>query len=604
MASGGRSVEPGNLPDKSGAWTQAMIVSAGELFRQYRLIEKVGEGGMGVVYRAHDTVLGRDVALKFILHGPWYSPEHADRLRREARALAALNHPGILTIYEIGDADGLPFLALEWVSGGALSDAPVRRPLPVEEFFRIALPVADALGAAHARGIVHRDVKPANVLLAGDGRVKLADFGLARFSEADHDVTRTSGLAGTLAYMSPEQAGGMEVGPASDVFSFGVLAYELLSGRLPFTGRGPGAVLAALTSGRHTPLGTVREDLPAGLGVIVGRCLEREPAARFRDGNDLARALRRAADGSARAGAIDRLDSAGPAALAPPVAREQEIRFTTTADGVNLAYSTVGTGPFIVRVLGHFTHLEMEWAWPDLRRFWEYLAERFTVVRYDGRGMGLSDRYTGEFTEETRQRDLEAVLDAVGADEAVLLGISEGGWTAATCAVQRPTRVSHLILYGAYCRGAQARPGYDPEEDEAILTLIRKGWGRDTPAFRQVITSQFFTSEADPALVAYFNELQRVSADPETAARYHQACHARGDGRDLFRQIRVPTLVIHCRDDLAVSADEGRLLASLIPGAQLVILPSGTHYFPTDADVVEKAAGAIARFLGGPGPRS
>jgi len=241
----------------------------------------------------------------------------------------------------------------------------------------------------------------------------------------------------------------------------------------------------------------------------------------------------------------------------------------------------------------------MEWEWPDLRRFWEQLAERFTVVRYDGRGMGLSDPYSGEFTEETRQLDLEAVLTAVGAERTALLGISEGGWTSATYALQHPERITHLILYGAYSRGAQARPGYDAEEDQALLTLIRKGWGRDTPAFRQVFTSQFFRSDADPGLIAHFNELQRVSATPETAARYYESCHRRGDGRELYRQVRTPTLVIHSRDDLAVRADEGRLLASIIPGAQLVLLPSGTHYFPADAEVVTKATGAIARFLHG-----
>jgi pimeloyl-ACP methyl ester carboxylesterase len=269
---------------------------------------------------------------------------------------------------------------------------------------------------------------------------------------------------------------------------------------------------------------------------------------------------------------------------------------------LSIAYSSVGTGPVIVRVLSHFTHLEMEWEWPELRRFWESLAESFTVVRYDGRGMGLSDRYSGQFTEETRQFDLDAVLDAAGADKAVLLGISEGGWTAATYALQHPERITHLVLYGAYCRGAQAREGYDPEEVRALSTLIRKGWGRDTPAFRQVFTSQFFRPDADPSYVAHFNELQRVSADAETAARYYEAIHARGDGRDMFRQLRLPTLVVHSRDDLAVSADEGRLLASIIPGAQLVILPSGAHYFPTDTGVVSKAAGAISSFLHRAGP--
>ena len=283
---------------------------------------------------------------------------------------------------------------------------------------------------------------------------------------------------------------------------------------------------------------------------------------------------------------------------------EQEIKFCSTSDGVSLAYSAVGTGPQIVRVLGHFTHLQVEWEWPDLRRFWEHLAERHTVVRYDGRGIGLSDPYTGEFTEETRQCDLDAVLTAIGSEKTVLLGISEGGWTAATYAIQHPEHITHLILYGAYCRGAQARPGYDPDEDQALVTLIRKGWGRDTPAFRQLFTSQFFRSDADPRLIAHFIELQRLSADPDTAARYHESCHRRADGRDLFRQLRIPVLVLHSREDLAVSADEGRLLASIIPGSQLVLLPSGTHYFPADTEVVTKAVRAIARFLSGPEARS
>ena len=205
-------------------------MNAGDLFRHYRVLEKVGEGGMGVVYRARDTKLDRDVALKFMVHATGVNPEHADRLRREARALAALNHPNILTIHDIGDADGSPFLVLEWVGGGALNDTPLQRPLSTDEFLRIVLPVADALGTAHQQGIVHRDVKPANVLVCDDGRIKLADFGLAKFRDLNRDLTRTAGIIGTVAYMSPEQACGDEVGPASDVFSLGVLAYELLTG--------------------------------------------------------------------------------------------------------------------------------------------------------------------------------------------------------------------------------------------------------------------------------------------------------------------------------------------------------------------------------------
>jgi pimeloyl-ACP methyl ester carboxylesterase len=300
---------------------------------------------------------------------------------------------------------------------------------------------------------------------------------------------------------------------------------------------------------------------------------------------------------SSRSGTHDFPTAILPASGETAPGIQHDIQFCETADGVGLAYSVIGDGPLLVRVLGHFTHLEMEWEWPDLRHFWERLAERFTVVRYDGRGIGLSEKYDGEFTEVARQHDLDAVLNAVNAQDATLLGISEGGWTSAAYANDHADRIARLVLYGAYCRGAMARPTYDAEEDQALLTLIRKGWGRDTPAFRQFFTSHFFRPDADPRLIAYFNDLQRASADGETASRYWESIHARGDGSDMYRQVTVPTLVVHCQDDMAVSADEGRLLASTIPGARLVLLPSGTHYFPTDRDVINKVATAIERFV-------
>lgn len=571
----------------------AWHIAPGDFFRHYRVLDRVGEGGMGVVYRARDTRLERDVALKF-LHVQ--RSEHSDRLRREARALAALNHPNILTIHDMDEADGQPYLVLEWLGGGALLDQQPPVLLSGPAFLEIAVPIADALAAAHEHGIVHRDVKPANVLVTDDGRIKLADFGLAKLRDLDADATRTAGAVGTVAYMSPEQASGGEIGPESDVFSFGVLSYELLAGERPFKGAGPAAVLSAIVTGRHIPLKELRGDLSDALVAVVDRCLGTDTRARFQNGHDLSAALRRCEARAVGAqSAATRPEHAPGRAM--PRTYEQDIRFCRTADGMGLAYSTIGTGPVIVRVLGHFTHLEAEWQWPDLRLFWERLADEYTIVRYDGRGMGLSDRYDGEFTERTRQLDLDAVLTAVGAEDATLLGISEGGWTSATYALEHPGRVTRLILYGAYSRGAQARPGYDREEDEALITLIRKGWGRDTPAFRQVFTSQFFRADAEASLIAHFNELQRLSADPETAARYWTSIHSRGDGCQLFQQITIPTLVVHSRDDLAVSADEGRLLASIIPGAQLVVLPSGTHYFPTDTASIGAAAGAISRFL-------
>jgi len=561
-----------------------MTPKAGDLFHQFRIVEKIGEGGMGEVFRARDTRLDRDVALKFLTRVGPLSSAHGDLLRREAKSLAALNHPNIVTIHDIGEADDVPFLVLECIAGTPLNDPSHRMPFDEAAFLQIAVPVADALAVAHARGIVHRDVKPGNVLVTAEGRVKLVDFGLAILRERDSEVTRSAAIVGTMAYMSPEQASGAEVGPASDIFSFGVMAYELLSGQRPFQADSVLPLLNKIVHERHTPLSSVRHGLSTALVEVVDRCLSKDPAARFRDGAELAQQLHRVTSTRAPARASEVTDSA------------QDIRFCTTADGVGIAYAVIGSGPLLVRVLGHFTHLEMEWEWPALRLFWERLARTHTVVRYDGRGIGLSDHWSEAFTEQTRQLDLEAVLNAVRAEKADLLGISEGGWTSAVYADARPERISHLILYGAYSRGARARPGYDRDEDAALITLMRKGWGRDSPVFRQIFTSQFFRSNADPRLIAHFNEMQRASADPETAARYQESCHSRGDGREFFERLRVPTLVIHCRDDQAVSFEEGRRLAALVPGAQLVPLPSGTHYFPTDEDVTAKVAEAIDRF--------
>ncbi len=591
-------------PGKPGLAKEAhsMIPSVGDQFRQFRILERAGAGGMGVVLRAHDTRLGRDVALKFLtLIGPT-DPEQAERLRAEARSLAALKHPNIVTIYDLGEADNVPFLVLEWISGTPLSRAGLPDRLDVQRFFRIALPVAEALATAHSNAIVHRDVKPGNVLLDSSGEVKLVDFGLAKLRDAQQQLTQKAAVVGTAAYMSPEQATGAEVGPPSDIFSFGVMAYELLTGSRPFSGESVSAQLYAIVHGAHEPLARLRTDLSPALIEMVERCLSKTPAARYANGAELAHDLHRAArnEPAARSETVTRprlapalTQSAGSGASASP-----EIRYCRTADGASIAYSVHGSGPLLVRVLGWFTHLEMEWAWPALRLIWERLGETHTVVRYDGRGIGLSSPWSEDFSEETRQVDLDAVLDAVGADRAALFGISEGGWTAAQYAHDHPERISHLIIYGSYSRGASHRPGYDAEEVRALETLMRKGWGRDTPLYRQIFTTAYFGVDADPGLIAHFNRLQRAAADGDTAARYQESLHRRGDAREVMAAIRVPTLVVHCQDDQIVAFEEGRLIASLVPSARFLPLPSGTHYFPTDDEVTYRLADAIDHFTG------
>ncbi len=570
-----------------------MIPRVGETFGPYRILAKAGEGGMGVVLRALDTRLGREVALKFLTGVGAVDAPEAGRLRAEARALASLQHANIVTIYDIGESDGAPFLALEWVSGSSLADATITRPLDEAAFLRLATPVAEALAAAHSGGIVHRDLKPGNVLIADDGTVKLADFGLAKVCDPGLRLTRTAAVLGTGAYMSPEQARGGEIGPASDVFSFGVMAYELLAGQRPFEADSLPAMLYAIVNTDHVPLADRRKDLSPGLTELVERCLRKHPDERIGTGAQLAEALQRLVRGR-RPDAGSRLaDLARRGASGAP-----EIRYCRTRDGASIAYSVHGSGPVLVRVLGWFTHLEMEWAWPSLRLIWERLGQTHTVVRYDGRGIGLSGPWTEPFSEETREADLDAVIEAIGEEKVALYGISEGGWTAAHYAARHPERVSHLVIYGSYARGVRFRPGYDAEEIAALSVLMRKGWGRDTPQYRQIFTTAYFGPNADPGLVAHFNQLQRAAADGDTAARYQDSLHERGDGREAVASIRVPTLVVHCRDDQIVAFEEGRIIASLIPGAQFLPLPTGTHYFPVDDDITYRISDAIDRLTG------
>lgn len=568
-----------------------MIPSVGDQFRQFRILSKAGEGGMGVVFRAEDTRLGRDVALKFLTGIGPVGADEAARLEVEGRSLAALNHTNIVTIYDIGEADGAPFLVLEWVPGRSLADGALETPCREAEFLRIATPIAEALAAAHTRKIVHRDLKPGNVLLGDSGSVKLADFGLAKFRDAQVRLTKTATVQGTASYMSPEQASGGEVGPASDVFSFGTLAYELLAGQRAFAGDNPPAMMYSIVHTAHVPLATRRPDLSPDVAELVERCLQKRPEDRFADGAELAAELHHVQRGRG----VPRLDVPRRAA-AHRTSDRPEIRYCTTSDGASIAYSVTGAGPVIVRVLGWFTHLEMEWEWPALRLMWELLAKKHTVVRYDGRGIGLSSSWAEGFSEEQRQLDLDAVMNAIGAKKAILYGISEGGWTAAHYASHHPERVSHLIIYGSYSRGVQFRPGYDPEELEALRTLMRKGWGRDTPQYRQIFTTAYFGEDADPGLVAHFNQIQRAAADADTATRYQDSLHARGDGTEVFARIRVPTLVIHTRDDQIVDFREGQRIASIVPGAQFLPLPTGTHYFPVDDVITHTISDAIDKF--------
>ena len=275
---------------------------------------------------------------------------------------------------------------------------------------------------------------------------------------------------------------------------------------------------------------------------------------------------------------------------------EQQIRFCTTSDGVRIAYATAGEGPPLVRVLGWFTHLEFEWDYPITRNFNHLLSTRHLLIRYDGRGQGLSDRNIQDFSPEGNVRDLEAVIDALNLERVALCGISQGGQIAISYAVRHPERVSHLILYASFARTMRQQTEEGRKQLEAMLTLMRQGWDSDLPVFRQLFTG-LLMPDADTEAIQAFNELGRVSASAENAVALVSA-GLTGDVTELLQQVQVPTLVVHRRGDAAVPFESGRELAALIPGARFLPLEGRNHVILPDEPQGNIFSKAIEEFVG------
>jgi eukaryotic-like serine/threonine-protein kinase len=375
----------------------------GQNVLHYRVVDKIGAGGMGEVYRATDTKLGRDVALKVLPADMARDPERLQRFRREARSVAALNHPHIVTIYSVEEGDGVHFLTMELVEGLSLDHLIPSTGLPVAQVIEIASALADAIAAAHEKGIVHRDLKPANVMVTTDGRVKILDFGLAKDVSTSGSsgatltaagLTQAGLVMGTPAYMSPEQITGRDVDHRTDIFSLGVVLHEMITGRRPFDGSSAAELASAVLRDTPVSLNEVRANLPSDLARITRRCLEKDPRHRIQTARDVSNELRDLARQASPVLASSSTPTSGAVASAIGSARTDEgfwiavlpAKYTATTS--ELKALADGLSEEIVAGLSHFTYLRVITSGstqryadqsPDLRAVGKDLGARYVI---------------------------------------------------------------------------------------------------------------------------------------------------------------------------------------------------------------------------------
>ena len=571
-----------------------MSLSPGTRLGHYDVTALLGEGGMGQVWQATDTQLNRQVALKILPDAFAADPDRLARFKREAQVLASLNHPNIVTIYAVEQADDRRFIAMEFVGGQSLDQVMSAEGLPLNRLLALSVQLADAVSAAHEHGIVHRDLKPANVMVGDRDRIKVLDFGLARVHAASPTETgseQTTAMAtreglvmGTVPYMSPEQLRGQTADQRSDIFSLGAVLYELATGRHPFPASSSAEQVSSILRDEPSTPSELGCDLPEHFCRTMLRCLEKEPQDRFSSASDLHYELRTVqrelTEKRATASEPTRLSRA-PARARGRQPRPFEVRYARRVDGARTAYGVIGSGPVLILPPGNLTHLEWYTADTEAHQiFCVRLAEHRTLVLYDRHGFGLSDRNRTDFMFEDDEKDLEAVIEAVGASKLDFFGISWGGGPTLAYAAAHPERVRKIVLYGTGSVG-RVRASEDYVAREKSLAALRRA---DWELYHKTRVIQFFPSGTDPETFASFGRMLRDSATPEMV---EQLSKMHPETQSLLSGIAVPALVLHRRGDQVALFDFGQYLARELPNARFVPLDGDVHFpWCGDADSV------------------
>ncbi|MEQ1826131.1 MAG: alpha/beta fold hydrolase [Pirellula sp.] len=593
---------------------QSPQLDIGSKIVSYEIRSHLGSGGMGEVYVAYDWRLDRQVALKILSNRHSANENWVSRFYREAKMASSLNHPNILTVHEVGEFAGFHFIATELVEGKTLRECIALKRWSLADRCNVGAQVADALAVAHEAGVIHRDVKPDNVMVRPDGLVKVLDFGLAKVTEqtsppiersqsAAPNKTDPGLIMGTMRYMSPEQARRQPADAKSDIFSFGILLYELLTLAHPFAGANEVDAMAAILQKTPNSMRSLVPSIPVELDQLVMRMLRKEPRARAGSMSDVAAELRyigrqlpQSEISPYSSLGVELNEDSTRAALDDTNFDVPEVRYARSGD-VNIAYQVLGSGEIdMVFVMGWVSHLDWFWKEPSFARFLKRLSSVARLILFDKRGTGLSDRVEHDQlpTLEQRMEDVHAVMDAVGSEKAVLCGVSEGGPMCSLFAASYPHRTLALVMIGSYARRIQT-DGYPwgptPEQHLTFLEEIRRGWGGPVG-----IEQRAPSAASDPAFRSWWATYLRMGASPGAALALTKM-NSQIDVRPILKSIQVPTLVVHRRGDQCLKFEEGEFLANQIPGATLVAL-DGSDHLPFVGNQ-EEILQAIEKFLAG-----